>query len=407
MDSFRFHVAFDGQYLQQPTTGTGQYSLQLWRAMTQRPDAERLVLIGVDQHLPPRSAIPANQLLKLESVTVPGWIRGRLRKVWWEQRGLLLGANHGNADLLHIPTFAGPRFGRLPFVMTIHDLIPMILPEYGNSAAMRAYRVLVTGAAKRARLIVTDSACSRADIVRLLGISSERIRVIPLAAAPEMRQRTDPEAEAELRARWQLSGPVIANFDGVDVRKNARSLIEGFGRALPQLPEGTKLVVAGIAHADNPRLYPPLGPIVERLGLDGRVVLPGRISDEDKVTLANLADLYVAPSLYEGFGFGPLEAMSCGLPVISSDKSSLPEVVGTGGLLVDPSAERLAAAIVSVMSDDQLRHSLVERGLRQAATFSWERTADQTMQAYQEALSPELSPRQDPKGTHHHEHVLR
>lgn len=377
--------------------------------MAQRSDADRLVLIQPDQQVPPRSVLPSDRPIKLESVTVPSWIRGRLRKVWWEQRGLPLGAHHGAADLLHIPTFAGPRFGRLPFVMTIHDMIPSIFPEYGNSMAMRSYRSLVTGAAKRARLIITDSACSRSDIVRFLGISPDRIRVIPLAAAPEMRQRPNPEAEAALRARWGLQGPVVINFDGIDVRKNARSLIEGFGRALPQLPPESKLVVAGAAHADNPGLYPPLEPLVERFGLGRQVVLPGRISDEDKATLANLADLYVAPSLYEGFGFGPLEAMSCGLPVVSSDKSSLPEVVGTGGLLVDPTPERLAAAMVSVLTDDQLRRSLIERGLRQASTFSWERTADQTMQAYVDALSPELTGHQEPvdRHDHEHEHVLR
>lgn len=344
--------------------------------------------------------------LRVESVIGPAWIRGRFKKVWWEQRGLLLGARHGAVDLLHVPTFAGPRFGRFPFIMTIHDMIPALFPEYGSSSAMRVYRTLVTGAARRARLIITDSDCSRTDIVRLLGVAPDRIRVIPLAAGPEMRPSTSPDAEARLRARWDLSGPVVINFDGLDVRKNVRSLIEGFGRALPQLAPESKLVVAGSAHADNPRLYPPLGPIVERLGLKDKVVLPGRISDEDKLTLANLADVYVAPSLYEGFGFGPLEAMACGLPVISSDKSSLPEVVGGGGLLVDPTPERLAAALVTVMSDDQLRQSLRERGLRQAATFSWERTADQTMQAYREALGPDLVQRET-EPARQHERVPR
>ncbi|HLI51364.1 MAG TPA: glycosyltransferase, partial [Thermomicrobiaceae bacterium] len=232
MDSIGFQVAFDGQYLQQPTTGTGQYSLQLWRALSARPDAGCLVLIQPDRRVPPRAALVPGRPLRVESVSGPAWMRGRLRKVWWEQRGLSLGTRHGAIDLLHIPTFAGPRFGRLPFVMTIHDMIPSIFPEYGNSTAMRVYRTIVTGAAKRARLIITDSDFSRSDIIRILGISPDRIRVIPLAAGPEMRPGTNPDAENALRARWGLNGPVVINFDGLDVRKNVRSLIEGFGRAL-------------------------------------------------------------------------------------------------------------------------------------------------------------------------------
>lgn len=308
-------------------------------------------------------------------------------------------ARAARAGLLHVPYFAGPRFGRLPLVMTIHDVIPLLFPEYGGTTAMRFYVRLVSGTARRAAVVITDSDCSRRDIEGWLGIPGDRIHVIPLAVDPRFRPVTDPEAEAAMRDRFNLPGPVIFNVGGLDVRKNLKVLIEAFAQAYPQLDPGTRLVIAGRAHSGNERLYPPLEPVIRGCGLEGRVVLTGGISDDDKLTLYNLADLYVFPSLYEGFGLSPLEAMACGTPVISSDRSSLPEVVGSGGLLVEPTPARLAAAILSVMSDERFRRELGRRALDQAASFSWQRTAEMTRQVYQTVLA--AAPGDHPRGQDH------
>lgn len=384
MDSTHTRVALDGLFLYQPTTGSGQYSLHLWRQLAECSDDPQAVLVR-----PAGPPLPEGED-SVVPVPPPLWARsGKARKLWWEQRGAPRAARRARAALLHVPYFAGPRVGRLPFVTTIHDVIPLILPEYGGSPSMRLYLRLVSAAAHRAAAVITDSDCSRRDIEGWLGISSARIHVTPLAADPRFRPIDDRETVEALRARYHLTGPVIFNVGGLDVRKNLPALIEAFARALPQIDSETRLVIAGRAHSGNHRLYPPLEPEVRKWGVGDRVVLTGAISDDEKLAFYNLADVYVYPSLYEGFGLSPLEAMACGLPVIASNRSSLPEVVGQGGLLVEPAPPRLAAAIVSVLMDERTRRDLGKRALAQAATFSWARTAAMTRAVYREVLKVE------------------
>ncbi len=251
---------------------------------------------------------------------------------------------------------------------------------------MRVYLRLVIPAARRAVSILTDSECSRRDIEHLLHIDPRKLRSIPLAASDEYQPAPDPSVGDDLRRRFDLNGPLIYNVGGLDVRKNLSTLIEAFGRAVPNIDPRTLLVIAGKGHTDNVTLYPPLEPIINRLGLESRVRFVGRISDDEKRILYQISDIYAYPSLYEGFGLTPLEAMACGLPVVASNRSSLPEVIGDGGLLVDPTPARLAAAMVSILTDEQMRQDLSQRALDQAKHFSWKRTADETLNAYREAI---------------------
>lgn len=367
----------------------GQYSLHLWSALAATQGEPETILVQPDQPMPVEPMHgDGEDAASVLRVPLPSWVKsGKAEKLWWEQRGILAGVERAQADLLHVPYFAGPRRSPVPLVITVHDVIPLIFPEYGGGTAMRLYLRLVTGVARRAAAIITDSECSRRDIQTWLGIPGDRIHVTPLAVDPAMRPERNPEAEAAIRERYGLPGPVIFNVGGLDVRKNLAALIDAFAQALPQLPDETRLVIAGKAHSDNERLYPPLEPVIRRCGVLGRVVLTGPISDEEKRTFYNLADLYVYPSLYEGFGLSPLEAMACGTPVIAANRSSLPEVVGPGGLLVDPTPTRLAVAMISVMTDERLRRELAQKALTQAATFSWERTAALTQAVYREVLA--------------------
>ncbi len=380
MDSPRIRVSLDGFFLSQPATGSGQYTLYLWRQLSH-------VVDNVDvQLLRPAGSPGFDSADHIVEIVPPRMVRSpKALKLWWEQIGVLQAMRRSHGNLLHIPYMAAPRVSRIRTVVTIHDVIPMIYPQYGGSPAMRLYLRLVLPAARRATLILTDSDCSRRDIIRLLGVDQSKVRSIPLAVGDEFRPQANPERELELRQRLNLTGSVIFNVGGLDMRKNLPMLIESFGRALPSLDPATQLVIGGQAHTGNGRLYPPLEPVIEKFGLARNVKLAGRISDDDKLLLYQISDVYVYPSLYEGFGLTPLEAMACGLPVVASNRSSLPEVVGTGGLLVDPTPTRLAAAMISVLTDDQLRRELSQRALDQASRFSWERTAQQTRTAYRDA----------------------
>jgi glycosyltransferase involved in cell wall biosynthesis len=290
-------------------------------------------------------------------------------------------------DLLHIPHLSAPLRPGVPLVVTVHDTIPFVLPAYRASPAQRVRLAIVRRTIRQARLVLTPSHASAADIERVLGIAPDRIRVTPEAAGDEYHpvDPRSPEVVAVAR-RFGVRGRYIFNAGGLDVRKNLPVLLDAFARALPRLREPAQLVIAGAPHTANPVVYPPLAPLVERLGLGGSVVMTGFVTPADKLALYQGADLYVTPSLYEGFGLTALEAMACGVPVIAANRTSLPEVVGNAGLLVEPDSEVLAAAIVAVFGDDGKHQTLRARGLERAAGFGWERTARLTRRAFGEVV---------------------
>lgn len=379
MGEHRFAVLLDGLFFTQPRTGSGQYTIALWREFAREP--ELTCYLGLPN--------PAPQLPECSSrmitLSPPRGLRSqKLMKLWWEQRGLPRLAERSRPDLVHIPYFAAPLRLTQPFLVTIHDVIPLVLPEYRASLAMRFYLALVRRTVQRAARILTDSEWSRQDIQRHLGIPDERIRVIPLGVDPCFRPAEDPAPAQAWARRWNISGPIVLNLGGFDVRKNLPLLVRAFARALPNLPEGTTLVIPGQVHARNSRLYPPLAPLLQELGIAQRVVLPGAVSEEEKLLWYQAATVYAFPSVYEGFGLSPLEAMACGVPVIAARRTSVPEVVGDAGLLVEPDEEAFARALIRLLNDRDLWVTLRERGMQRARQFSWRRTAIETLTVYQE-----------------------
>ncbi|MDW8060977.1 MAG: glycosyltransferase family 1 protein [Thermomicrobium sp.] len=371
-------VLLDGAFATQPRTGSGQYTLALWRELVGRAEIE--ARLALPHEVPP--GLPGGERVVIERSPLPG----KLGKVWWEQRGLPGLAARIRPALVHVPYFAAPVRIAVPLVVTVHDVIPLVLPEYRSSLAMRLYTALVRRTVRRATVLLTDSEWSKGDIVRVLGFPVERIRVVPLGLDARFRPADGDDRSRELAARYGLRGPVVLNLGGFDVRKNLPLLVRAFARALPELPEGSVLVIPGRAHADNPRLYPPLEPLVRTLGLERRVLLPGAVDEDEKVAWYRLASVYAYPSLYEGFGLSPLEAMACGVPVVAARCTSLPEVVGDAGLLVEPDEQAFARALVRVLNDAELRRTLRARGLARARLFTWQRTAEETAAVYREAI---------------------
>lgn len=369
-------IALDGAFYDQPLTGSGQYTRGLWHAFCVQ--ARPVVLLRPDSE--PARMPDVAQRTRQEPL-------GKVAKVRWEQWGIVHTARQIGAQLLHVPYFAGPLRAPFPVVLTVHDVIPLVLPEY-RTLAMRLYLLLAIRAAHRAAAIITDSEASYRDIVRYLRVPAERVHVIPLAVDASYHAPACEAALLEgLRQRFGLQGPVIFNVGGFDVRKNLLMLLEAFAHALPALDPRTRLVIGGKPHSANSQRYPPLEPTIQRLGLVNHVVITGPLREEEKRALYYMADLYVYPSLYEGFGLSPLEAMACGTPVIVANRTSLPEVVGDAGVLVEPTAEAFAHEIVRLMQNTSLRRQLAERARRRAAAFTWERTAQQTWQVYEHVLA--------------------
>jgi glycosyltransferase involved in cell wall biosynthesis len=373
-------VALDGSFLQLPPSGTGAYV----RAMID-------TLPVVDPELDVQVLVPDWENDSGQRQGRMAAIRNdrRVRRAAWELVGVRQAAESVHADLVHIPHFSAPLREAGALVVTIHDVIPLVLPEYRASRAMRAHLAIVRRTVRRARLILTPSEAAAHDIERVLGIPAERIRVTPEAAGPEYQPAANHAVVRQRLKRLEIEERYIFNVGGLDVRKNLPVLLEAFARARPQLSEPVHLVIAGSAHSGNPAVFPPLEPVIQRLGLSEHVILPGRVSEEEKTALYQGADLYVTPSLYEGFGLTALEAMASGVPVIAANRTSLPEVVGDAGLLVEPEPDALAEAMARVLTSPTLADDLRQRGLIRSSQFSWRKTAELTIAAYHEALEME------------------
>jgi glycosyltransferase involved in cell wall biosynthesis len=238
-----------------------------------------------------------------------------------------------------------------------------------------------------AAAVIAPSHHAKGDIVRVLGVPARKIHVTPEAADRRFRPLTETErSDRSVPERFGIRGRYIFNIGGLDVRKNLTTLIRAF-HALND--REVRLVIAGSEHADNPVVYPPLRPLIDELGVQDRVILAGRVLEEDKLALLQHADHYATPTLYEGFGLPVLEAMACGVPVVASNRTSLPEVVGDAGLLVEPRVEPFALAMKAVLDSEAERTRLAAAGLKRAREFSWERTARETVAVYRSVLGKE------------------
>ena len=383
-------VSVNAFFLPQPYTGSGQYVRHLLPALTRVAPTLDVVPLLPAPRAPRRAEAPL-AAPRAHHVGLPGWLaHADLRKVWWEQVAWMRAAHGRAADVTHVPYFAPPLWTPRPLVATIHDLIPLILPEYATRPHVRLYNALISLAARRAAQIIADSQATADDIVRQLGIAAQRIHVVPLAAAPGMAPMADGTQRQAILRRFGLDQPFIFYIGGFDSRKNVPALLRAFHDLPAELRQRHVLAIAGAApgrrSARNPHLFPPLRPLAETLGLGGRVRFLGRVTEEEKRALYSAATLFVFPSLYEGFGLDPLEAMACGAPVLASNRSSLPEVVGGGAALVNPTEHAAFTRALAVLLDSPRRRAeLSKRGSSVAATFSWERTAKMTLEVYRQA----------------------
>jgi glycosyltransferase involved in cell wall biosynthesis len=291
------------------------------------------------------------------------------------------------ADLAHVPYWGSPLSPTVPTLVTIYDIIPLLLPAYRGNALVQAYTGLVQSAAAQAALILTDSEASKRDIVTHLDLPQERVRVVYLAVNPALSPHPAPD-DAAIRAHYGLPDEYVLYLGRFDVRKNLVGLLQAWTFA--EEPLGAfdiPLVIAGhlpqhSAFAPDPRQ------IAQALEINPQTLrFPGPIQEAHKPAVCRGALCFLFTSRYEGFGLPPLEALSCGVPVVGSDASSIPEIVGDAGILAHPDDARgIAGALIAVATDPRLRDQLCQRALAQAARFSWEKAARQTLQAYKETV---------------------
>ncbi|HEU5374571.1 MAG TPA: glycosyltransferase family 1 protein [Ktedonobacteraceae bacterium] len=377
-------------FFRHPASGSGQYLIHLLNALADIDTKNEYVLVGPDSLSPgvkKQLHIPFPHHAR--AIKGPLGRNPSLEKMAWEQWTGPHEARRLGVDLFHVPHFAPPLFtNATPVVATIHDVIPLRLPLYHASAKARVYTSVVSRAAHKATMIITVSQHAKQDIVDALKLPAERIRVTYLAVSDEMKPVEDPEKLAAARARYGITGRYIFYLGGLDARKNVPQLIRAFAHLYKRLNEpGLQLLISGNPDKQRGSLFPDPRPVAADLGMNGQILFRF-VEDEDKPAMYSGASAFVFPSLYEGFGLDPLEAMSCGAPVICSNRTSLPEVVGDAAISLDPeNLPALVDAMDNVLTNAELSADLRARGLQRARQFSWHKTASETLAVYEEAIA--------------------
>jgi glycosyltransferase involved in cell wall biosynthesis len=289
------------------------------------------------------------------------------------------------ADLFHAPHYVLPPLTPCRSVVTIHDCIHLRFPQYLPNRLAYAYaHGALWVATHRASRILTVSEASKRDILRYFRIAEAKIDVIYNAIDECFNEVPAEEEVARVRERYQLDDPFVLYAGNIKPHKNLERLIEGFHIFRRRGFEHVKLLIIG----DQVSKYATLRRAVHRHMLHKHVRFLGFVADQTLAILYRLAAAFVFPSLYEGFGLPPLEAMASGTPVITSNVSSLPEVVGDAAMLIDPyEPNSIAEAMQRVLSDADLRRELTERGFARARHFSWERSVRRVREIYDEVLA--------------------
>jgi glycosyltransferase involved in cell wall biosynthesis len=373
-------IAINAWFLDQPGTGSGQYLHGLLQSLPDLASEHQLLLVA-----PPGRVtlqVPGLQI-RLQALSSPFW-RSDLGKVLFEQVAFPWACRRWGADVAHVPYWGSPLRPPVPTVVTVHDLIPLLLPAYRGGLPVRLYTRLVAAAAQRAAVVLTDSLASKRDAEGHLGLPAERVRAIYLAPAPHFRPEPQEEDEA-IRRQYDLPPRYVLYLAGHDVRKNVANLVEAFA-TVAQADDDVVLAVGGrLPERTRPPLYDPR-PLVQNLGLSDDVRFLGWVEEDHKPALYRGAACAVFASQYEGFGLPVLEALACGTPLVTSNRSSIPELAGDAAFVVDPDdVAALAGAMLGCLVDEPLAVELRQRGPQQAALFRWADTARQTLAAYQEA----------------------
>ncbi len=314
-----------------------------------------------------------------KEVAIPG--KKPLARLWREHVRLPLLCRDEKVDLLHCPKSAIPLISpHCPVVVTLHDLIPIKHSETEGRLAQLYWRLHIPRAARKSRFVMTDSEHAKNEIISEYAVAEDRIQVVPLGFEPVMSQQQPRREVAQLvRDRHGIGEGYILYVGTIQPRKNLQTLIEAYALLRESIPMPPSMVIVG----RKGWLYDDLFVRIRSLGLEEFVLFTGFVPDEDLPAIYAGANVFAYLSLFEGFGLPPLEAMACGIPVVVSNTTSIPEVVGDAGITVEPTdVSAVAEAIREVLVNPSLSITLREQGLKQAARFSWKNTAEEVLKIY-------------------------
>lgn len=358
--------------LEPQLSGIGRYTWELCRGLERQPEISQLQFYS-------RHSLVENPstLLSDHEGAVPR--RGRIRRVmrrWRAGRSLKRNLVHGPNYLLPVQVHGG--------VITVHDLSVILYPDMHPASRLKAFDLLFASSLDRAGQVITDTETIRQEVMQTFSVPADRISVAPLGVDRRFRQR-NPSELAAILAPWGLQpGGYGLCVAALEPRKKIAELIEAWGRLHPAMRTRFPLVLAGTVGWRNEHLHLR----IEQARAEGWLQHLGFVDENLLPQVYAGARLFVYPSIYEGFGLPPVEAMASGTPVIVSDRSCLPEVCGQAARFIDPDdADAFTAALEESLSDDQWRADMIARGLKHAQIYTWESCISNTVTAYRKALA--------------------
>jgi glycosyltransferase involved in cell wall biosynthesis len=372
-------VALDGYPLAEPRAGIGHYTLELAVALARLASDDEFELVSPKPFEP--AALEDLQRANLTNLQAVQADSSSVRGHWWAV-GLPLYARRSRFDLFHGTNYDLPLWSGCRSVLTIHDLSTLLHPEKHLNRLVRRTRLRLPLAVRRASLIITPTESVKREVIEHLGVAEAR--VVPIHSAPRAHfQPMTSAPAAEVRKVLGVEDDFLLFVGTLEPRKNLLSLLRAFEQILLNTSWQPQLVIAG----GEGWLMDEMFSFVNQARITDRLRFTGYLSDEQLRALYSACRAFVYPSVYEGFGFPPLEAMACGAPVIAGRIAALQETLGDAATLVEPlDIDGLANAITDLLRDDRRRQELAEAGLARARKFSWVKTAQQTWEVYQQAM---------------------
>lgn len=370
-------IFIDARMIIDYLTGIGRYSYNLIDELSRIDRTNQYILLVNDSSL--ASFIRDKSNFKLEI------IKAKPMSIL-EQFVIPSVLKRKKADLFHAPSFVIPLKLPCRSVITLHDLTHMVFPKEFRGIVQFYYQFIVKPAIKKAEVVITDSENSKKDIITLLNIPRKKVRVTYLAVDTKMKPvEKSVDILRKIKTKYNINKKFILYHGNKKAHKNVLRLIEAFHKLCVERRLDYLLVITGKREIKSRETdFSQIEREVKRFGLDNKVIYTGYISEEDLPLLYNASDLFVYPSLYEGFGLPVLEAMACGIPVVTSNTSSLPEIVGDAGMLVNPyDVNAITGAIYKALTNSELRDQMSKKGLARAKRFSWEKCARETLKLYE------------------------
>ena len=372
-------IGLDGYPLAEARTGVGHYTLELARAVALIAPSDQFELVSPAPF--DSSALAEINQANLSNLRAVHLKTSRIRGHWWAV-GLPLYAKNARFDLFHGTNFEVPFWNRRT-VVTIHDLSTLLHRDKHRGSLARRARLRLPIVAKLAKKIITPTESVQREVCKHLPVKANRVIAIPSAARQSFRP-VPPEQTVETRRKLAIEDDFLLFVGTLEPRKNLLTLLKAFDQIVRQTSLRPQLVIAG----GEGWLMDVTFSFIKQSGIGDRLRLTGYLADDELRALYSACRIFIYPSLYEGFGLPPLEAMACGAPVIAGRVPALQEVLGNAARLVDPlDVEALAGSIVELMENEEERRRLASDGPKHAAKFSWAETARRTLQVYRDVIS--------------------